>query len=429
MSNSALTPTANDTYLVSGSITFADDDDVVTGFQVEVPVIGKTYSFPADKPYVSSVRGPHLVHGERRSAARRRRADELHRDAREQERRGERGEPAIDGPSMSARDAALARDAPGAASAVAARHASSRVRRARRSAPQLPPPPPPSTPPQYMPPPSPPPVAPGTPPPPPRRDKEREPPSRRERERDKEREKERDREREREAAARPRYVVAPPPRRWSRATSRRPREPLPPARAALRDLHPRGEHQRRRRRLDVERLRPPGPAPPRGRREGPPDDLPRRLRRPLVRRDVVRVRRRAGVHGRLVARLQLDRLAHRARGAGSLPPRGARRPVAGVRARLRVGERVRFGRGDAAGGRELHRARAGALLGRGGLPPLAALRDRPVRRARLRQLLARARAGGDERPRWTRASRTRRSTSGSRSACAESSSLRRARAR
>jgi hypothetical protein len=57
MDNSALTPSPNDTYLINGSITYTDDDDVVTGFQVEIPVIGKTYSFPADKPYVSTIAG------------------------------------------------------------------------------------------------------------------------------------------------------------------------------------------------------------------------------------------------------------------------------------------------------------------------------------------------------------------------------------
>lgn len=51
MSESALgSVSTSATYTVFGSITYADDDDVVTAFQVEVPVLGHTYTFPFADP-------------------------------------------------------------------------------------------------------------------------------------------------------------------------------------------------------------------------------------------------------------------------------------------------------------------------------------------------------------------------------------------
>jgi hypothetical protein len=51
MSESALgSASTTSTYTVFGSITYADDDDVVTAFQVEVPVLGHTYTFPLPDP-------------------------------------------------------------------------------------------------------------------------------------------------------------------------------------------------------------------------------------------------------------------------------------------------------------------------------------------------------------------------------------------
>jgi hypothetical protein len=41
----------NGTYTITGSITYSDDDDVVTAIKVNVPVIGKTYTFAASQPY------------------------------------------------------------------------------------------------------------------------------------------------------------------------------------------------------------------------------------------------------------------------------------------------------------------------------------------------------------------------------------------
>jgi hypothetical protein len=49
MNGGAITP-VNDTYTVVGSITYEDDDDVVSTVQVNVPVIGKTYSIPVADP-------------------------------------------------------------------------------------------------------------------------------------------------------------------------------------------------------------------------------------------------------------------------------------------------------------------------------------------------------------------------------------------
>jgi hypothetical protein len=57
MTNSALTAAANDTYTVYGSISYTDDDDVVTGFQVYVPVVGHTYQFSVVGTPVSSAYG------------------------------------------------------------------------------------------------------------------------------------------------------------------------------------------------------------------------------------------------------------------------------------------------------------------------------------------------------------------------------------
>jgi hypothetical protein len=51
MSESALgSASTTAEYTVFGSITYADDDDVVTAFQVEVPVLGHTYTFPLADP-------------------------------------------------------------------------------------------------------------------------------------------------------------------------------------------------------------------------------------------------------------------------------------------------------------------------------------------------------------------------------------------
>lgn len=49
MNGGALTP-VNDIYTIFGSITYDDDDDVVTAFDVYVPVLGKTYTFPVANP-------------------------------------------------------------------------------------------------------------------------------------------------------------------------------------------------------------------------------------------------------------------------------------------------------------------------------------------------------------------------------------------
>ncbi|HEY2511910.1 MAG TPA: hypothetical protein VGI39_13670 [Polyangiaceae bacterium] len=40
-------------YEIDGVITFTDDDDVVVAFDVEVPVLGKTYNFPTSDPSMS----------------------------------------------------------------------------------------------------------------------------------------------------------------------------------------------------------------------------------------------------------------------------------------------------------------------------------------------------------------------------------------
>jgi len=50
----------NGSYLVAGSISYTDDDDVVTAFEVQVPVLGKTYTFPALEPYQSEAYGQPL---------------------------------------------------------------------------------------------------------------------------------------------------------------------------------------------------------------------------------------------------------------------------------------------------------------------------------------------------------------------------------
>jgi hypothetical protein len=51
MSESALGSASTDVqYTVFGSITYSDDDDVVTAFQVEVPVLGHTYTFSLPDP-------------------------------------------------------------------------------------------------------------------------------------------------------------------------------------------------------------------------------------------------------------------------------------------------------------------------------------------------------------------------------------------
>jgi hypothetical protein len=58
-----MTPSAtidNGSYLISGSISYTDDDDVVTAFEVQVPVLGKTYTFPAVQPYQSQAYGQPL---------------------------------------------------------------------------------------------------------------------------------------------------------------------------------------------------------------------------------------------------------------------------------------------------------------------------------------------------------------------------------
>jgi hypothetical protein len=57
MSASVLTPT-NGVYTVSGVITYSDDDDVVSKFQVQVPVLGKTYTFPVDNPVAAGYGEP-----------------------------------------------------------------------------------------------------------------------------------------------------------------------------------------------------------------------------------------------------------------------------------------------------------------------------------------------------------------------------------
>jgi len=49
MNGGIITP-VNDTYTVVGSITYSDDDDVVVTVQVDVPVVGHTYSFPVASP-------------------------------------------------------------------------------------------------------------------------------------------------------------------------------------------------------------------------------------------------------------------------------------------------------------------------------------------------------------------------------------------
>jgi len=58
MDNAALYPQANNMYLVSGTITYADDNDVVSKFQVQVPVIGKTYTFDVPDPAATAYGQP-----------------------------------------------------------------------------------------------------------------------------------------------------------------------------------------------------------------------------------------------------------------------------------------------------------------------------------------------------------------------------------
>src|SRR5277367_2073947 len=59
MDDSALT-SSGDQYTISGSVTYSDDDDVVTAYQVTVPVIGHTYTFDLPKPYASDGYGQYI---------------------------------------------------------------------------------------------------------------------------------------------------------------------------------------------------------------------------------------------------------------------------------------------------------------------------------------------------------------------------------
>jgi hypothetical protein len=53
MSDSVVIAT-NDTYTLTGYVTYSDDDDVVTEYQVYVPVIGHTYTYDFPQPYASN---------------------------------------------------------------------------------------------------------------------------------------------------------------------------------------------------------------------------------------------------------------------------------------------------------------------------------------------------------------------------------------
>ncbi len=87
------------------------------------------------------------------------------------------------------------------------------------------------------------------------------------------------------AAARARYVPPPPP---APPHDDPPPPPRSSARLPIGASLPCRERERRARRRMTERLLVPGPVPARARGEGSPDDLPRRVRRAVDRRDVVR---------------------------------------------------------------------------------------------------------------------------------------------
>jgi hypothetical protein len=52
--NDSVATAVGDEYTLDGYVTYSDDDDVVTEYQVMVPVIGHTYTYPFPKPYASN---------------------------------------------------------------------------------------------------------------------------------------------------------------------------------------------------------------------------------------------------------------------------------------------------------------------------------------------------------------------------------------